>query len=144
MEHGVKQPGSTVSLMFPKKVQYPKDRVWGRAYCDALFSRYIRERDGFRCQKCNTHYPNGKGLEAAHHFVRGRKATRYDPDNCYALCAIPCHHFEDKVDGTWYLGFMQKKLGFEQFQALLAKSVSQCSMLEARRQFMIWYQKIKS
>jgi hypothetical protein len=62
---------------------------------DRKFSEYIRRRDG-RCKnpRCTNPYPSGVGsilgLDCAHYYLRGQLVSRYDPDNCIALCRL-CH-----------------------------------------------------
>jgi 5-methylcytosine-specific restriction endonuclease McrA len=61
---------------------------------DKLFSNYIREKAGWKCQRCgklckvNDEWI-GK-LEASHYFSRGHENTRFDEQNVWALCA-GCH-----------------------------------------------------
>jgi 5-methylcytosine-specific restriction endonuclease McrA len=60
---------------------------------DRLFSQYIRQRDGFTCQRCGKS-AKPRGLHAAHIFGRGKKSVRWNPDNCVTLC-LPCHRWVD-------------------------------------------------
>lgn len=55
---------------------------------DAEFSRAIRERDNYTCQRCgNSFLPNSRGLHSAHLVNgRGKLATRWEPDNAVSLC----------------------------------------------------------
>lgn len=103
---------------------------------DKLFSEQIRARDVF-CQ-----HPSGclvsdpKKLQNSHYVGRARFATRFDPDNCIALCWL--HHFKDKQlgfeyqkqtfekhgwDGQYTL-FMRKKLGKKRFNELILRGAS--------------------
>ena len=61
---------------------------------DTLFSRLVRTRARWRCQKCKTQYQEGdRGLQCAHIIGRRNKAVRYHPLNAIALC-YSCHmHF---------------------------------------------------
>lgn len=92
-----------------------------RDAADARFSRMIRERDNFTCQRCGKqHAENSMGLHAAHMFTRRIKATRLDPDNCCSLC-FGCHqhldsHPEEKM------AFFRARLGDEKFDALQARA----------------------
>lgn len=66
-----------------------------RTALDALFSDYIRHRDGLKCQVCGRDYSNAetsdrRGLHCAHCFSRGTKLTRWNPDNAVAACYW-CH-----------------------------------------------------
>ena len=92
---------------------------------DSLFSNLIRERDGWRCQRCGgQHTPPTRGLHCSHYFGRGNKTTRFDPRNCVALC-FACHllwgHGDERDD---YTAFMIKKLGLKGFKDLRKTAMS--------------------
>jgi predicted restriction endonuclease len=66
-----------------------------RSPADNLFSKYIRKRAGYKCQKCGTqHEANSKGLHCAHVFTRGGYVLRFDERNALSLC-YPCHTWFD-------------------------------------------------
>ena len=90
---------------------------------DRLFSKYIRKRDDYTCQRCRkTYEPNAKGLECSHYWGRGRENTRFDPLNCIALCT-GCHRIWGHGDGRdEYRDFMLKKLGRKGFDSLDARA----------------------
>lgn len=69
---------------------------------DLLFSRFIRGRDGWTCQKCHRKFKEGDpGLTCSHFFGRAKESTRFDPENCDALCRA-CHaYFEDRKGMTY-------------------------------------------
>lgn len=68
----------------PKKRKRPARRNY-MAQADALFSKFIRTRDG-RCVECGT----TEFLQCAHIISRSYKTIRVDPDNAVALCRA--HH----------------------------------------------------
>lgn len=58
---------------------------------DKVFQAFVRERD----DRCTGRHVLSEvdctgGLQAAHVIGRGNHATRYDPENCHALCMA--HH----------------------------------------------------
>lgn len=61
---------------------------------DKAFSLYIRTRDNWTCQRCGKQYPPPtSALHCSHFMGRVKEATRFEPDNCDALC-YGCHqHF---------------------------------------------------
>lgn len=60
---------------------------------DRYFSWFVRYRDNWKCQRCQTQYePVTAALHNSHHFGRARESTRFDPVNCDALCH-GCHSF---------------------------------------------------
>lgn len=100
---------------------------------DESFSHEIRARDKF-CQFPNCMVSDSTKLQCSHYFGRAIKSTRFDPDNCIALCWL--HHFKDKQlgfeyqkqmkykhgwDGQYTL-FMKKRLGKKRFEALVDRS----------------------
>ena len=89
---------------------------------DEVFSNYIRQRDNWTCQRCGKRYkPPTKALHCSHFFGRGRESTRYDPDNCIALC-YGCHSYFDGAGKEDYRNFKINQLGQAGFDALLIKS----------------------
>ena len=73
---------------------------------DALFSRYIRTRDRWTCQKCFKRYPPPtNALHCAHIFTRSKQSTRFSPLNAVALC-YGCHSYLDRnplAKYAWYV-----------------------------------------
>ena len=66
---------------------------------DYFFSLCVRERAGWKCQKCGKDYtpwtgangyPANPGLHCSHYIGRGNYATRFDPLNVDAHCYF-CH-----------------------------------------------------
>jgi len=86
---------------------------------DADYSRQIRERAKFTCEKCGSK-PHPKGLHAHHLFTRTIKATRFDPDNgvalCYA-CHMRAHQYQEDTRA-----FFAEKMGQARFDALAARA----------------------
>lgn len=82
---------------------------------DKLFSDYIRQRDGWTCQRCSRLYtPPTSGLHAAHMFGRRVKATRWRPTNAMALC-YGCHSYAD-TNQTVKEDLFKKKFGEDIFK----------------------------
>lgn len=89
---------------------------------DTLFSKLIRERDGWKCQFCGTQYePPTSGLQCSHFWGRGNKATRFDPENCDALC-YGCHARNEGNKQGFYRDFKIKQLGKKGYNALEKRS----------------------
>ena len=82
---------------------------------DILFSKYVRTKAGWRCERCgNT--PKPRGLHCHHFHRRRKKSTRYDEDNCIALCR-GCHQYlgENRDEEE---ALMVQRLGQERFDLL--------------------------
>ena len=89
---------------------------------DKWFSLCIRERANWTCERCGTKCPEDRrmGLHCSHYHGRGKWATRFDPDNCRALC-YGCHSY---VGGnpTIHRRDMIERLGVGLYNLLLEKS----------------------
>ena len=65
-----------------------------RTPADIAFSKCVRERSGWRCERCGTQYPeNSGGVECSHGYTRGAWGVRFHPLNAEALCT-GCHFRE--------------------------------------------------
>lgn len=85
---------------------------------DVMFSKLIRARDGWKCMFCGTQYePPTSGLQCSHFWGRGNKATRFDPENCDALC-YGCHARNEGNKQGFYRDFKIKQLGLKGYNAL--------------------------
>lgn len=90
-----------------------------RRLADRLFSKIIRRRDNFTCQRCkHPHSPTSKGLHASHYFARKREATRFYYDNLDALC-LACHKLWGFGEGrAEYQKFKKAQLGEIRYEEL--------------------------
>lgn len=79
---------------------------------DILFSELIRERDG-KCMFCGK---EGR-LECSHFWGRGNKGTRFDPQNCEALC-FRCHMLNEGNKQGYYREYKLRTLGEEEYKKL--------------------------
>lgn len=62
-----------------------------RLPADMWFSKCVRERSNWTCEKCGTQYDFGaQGLQCSHYFGRRAYGVRFDPDNAFAHC-FSCH-----------------------------------------------------
>jgi len=128
-----------------KKLSRPKKKPWkfvktALAECDSAFSREIIARDGHcmfpGCEKTDN-------LTNSHYIGRANWNTRFDPENCIALCIR--HHFMDRDtayefqkaraekhgwDGQYTI-FMGHFLGETRFIALIERAEEGKSRKEA-------------
>lgn len=88
---------------------------------DQLFSRYIRTRDKWTCQRCLRQYEeNDQRLQNSHFYGRSHENTRFEPDNCDALC-YGCHQNFTSNPGdyaAWKLG----RVGRKRFDSLVLQA----------------------
>lgn len=92
---------------------------------DKMFSDWIRERDGWTCQRCGAEYsPPTRALHCCHYKRRGIHATRFHQDNCVALC-MGCHLLMDSAKEDMFKPFLIERLGQEKFDRLeeLSKTI---------------------
>ena len=75
-----------------------------RTPADIAFSKCIRERSDWTCERCGTRYPdNARGLECSHGHTRGKWGVRFHPLNAEALCT-GCHFLEGglaRLEKVW-------------------------------------------
>lgn len=92
-----------------------------RSLADKYFSDWIRERDDWTCQNCKTEYEKpSQGLHCSHFHGRGNKSTRFDPENCIALC-MRCHKHMGATPHD-HAEFFLKRLGREKYDALAIRA----------------------
>ena len=99
---------------------------------DKLFSRCIRERSGWKCERCGGQYEEGtQALHNSHFHGRAKWGVRFNPDNCEALC-YGCHMYltAHPVEHTRR---MEEKLGDGAFEILLEKARDTSLGREAKR-----------
>ena len=90
---------------------------------DRVFSEFIRLRDK-QCVRCGRRGTGPKGiigLQASHYFGRANRSTRFDSENCDALC-MGCHQMWGSTDREGYRAFKVKQLGEWGFQRLIVRS----------------------
>ena len=84
---------------------------------DKIFSQFIRTRAGWKCERCYKQYePPTSGLHCSHFWGSAKESTRFEPDNCAALC-YGCHmHFTaNPIEHTEYFKI---RLGEKRFKTL--------------------------
>ena len=88
---------------------------------DILFSQYIRTKAGWKCERCLRRFkPPTASLQCSHFHGRRKKSTRWDPENCAALC-FTCHRIFTEQPLVHVLWF-KKRLGENRFNALTIRS----------------------
>lgn len=98
--------------------------IWTLQKADNEFSKFIRNRDG-RCMRpgCRNPHRQINELTCSHYFKREIMATRFDPDNCIAICP-ECHYYIlEKNKNGQYLDMMIRRLGKERMIKLTAKAL---------------------
>ena len=65
-----------------------------RTKLDIVFSKLIRERAEYKCERCGKYYPEGQrqGLDCSHFYGRRHHSTRWHPDNAFSHCR-GCHQY---------------------------------------------------
>lgn len=98
---------------------------------DILFSRYIRSKAGGVCEYCGK-TPSPRGYHC-HHGVVGRRYlnTRWEIDNCCALC-LSCHNFFDDFPSI-NNDFFKKRIGSQRMEELEIIARTPHKMAKERR-----------
>lgn len=77
---------------------------------DRYFSRCVRERADWRCERCGAqHQPGSQGLHCSHFHGRGKWGLRFHPDNAFSLC-YGCHSYVGSHPSEHTL-FVEQKIG---------------------------------
>lgn len=103
---------------------------------DDIFSLEIRQRDGFKCVFCPRTKAQGYLIQNSHYWGRGNKVTRYDPENCDALCA-KCHMDNEGSKQGFYTDWKEQQLGEVRFEALRKRAMSIGKLSDILVQFQI-------
>ena len=88
---------------------------------DQLFSLYIRRRAKWKCERCGKQYQEGdRGLQCSHFWGRAKESTRFDTENCTALChgCHACFTANPELHRAWQL----KRLGQKRYYALMIRA----------------------
>jgi len=88
---------------------------------DRLWTEFIRKRDNYTCQRCGRIYSpdNCRNLGVSHYWSRGKSEnTRFDGENCIALCTLPCHALWGQDERHLYIEFMKRHLGQKAYDLL--------------------------
>ena len=107
-------------------------KIWKTKTTDNYFSKYIRGRDKV-CQRCLT----TENLTCSHYWIRSHSSTRYDPENCIALCVL-CHGKLDGVHNVEYLDLMLQRLGVVKYRKLERKARTFKKRVEAVKECQMW------
>ena len=93
-----------------------------RTKWDKVFSEAVRTRDNWTCQRCSKYIPEGKrqGLHCSHFFGRAKYSTRFDFENCEALC-YGCHSHLGSHPSK-HERHKKNKLGSKRFYKLMQRS----------------------
>lgn len=85
---------------------------------DSSFSKCIRKRAHWRCERCGAAYtPSCTGLHCSHFHGRANWAVRFHPDNASALC-MGCHSYFG-ANPHEHKEFFLTRLGDGMYQILL-------------------------
>lgn len=96
-----------------KKLRSKKSLFRG---ADGAFSKFIRQRDGWKCVLCGT----TENICNGHLIKRGKLTTRFDEKNCNALCTS-CNYL-DNHEPHHYVNWFLKKYGQAEFDRLYIQS----------------------
>lgn len=108
---------------------------------DVAFSKYVRLSQGYTCQRCLKKFPdNAANLHNSHFFGRRKESTRYDLQNCDAICSYCHRHFESNP--AEYVAFKLKQLGQKDYDSLVLRANS-FKKKDRKMDCLIWKQALK-
>jgi len=88
-------------------------KVWSIKIADNNFSKYIREKNNYTCEKCGYHEdPPTWHLQCSHYIGRSEMATRFLELNCDCLCST-CHALFENRKQYEYRDWKINKIGIE-------------------------------
>ena len=87
---------------------------------DTIYSKYLRKKRGYRCERCRRPYEEGRGLECSHFYGRAKESVRFDEQNTDCLCA-GCHQYFTANPGE-YTDWKREKLGEKAYKALTLRA----------------------
>lgn len=117
--------------------------LWSMRNADKLFSDYIRQRDNWTCRICGGKFEEKDiNLHNSHYYGRSKMSTRFDQDNCVALC-FKCHQRVEKNKKGEYKEYMVQWLGEERLQLLEDKSKMLVNEKQAIENIMQFFRSIK-
>lgn len=118
-----------------EQIQVFKVKVWKTTYADDKFSLFIRARDG-KCMRCGS---IDKKLDCSHFWKRGDSGTRFDRNNCIALCR-DCHTIWEHQKNNEYKDFMLNWLGEVEYRLLEIRARTWKNRRDSVIEFMQWYE----
>lgn len=89
-----------------------------RKKADAIFSRYIRQRDGGQCYTCSLKRP-WKEMQCGHFVPRQYLSLRYDEVNCHCQC-YACNMLYNGQPSVYSLN-LQRDFGTDTVRSLEAR-----------------------
>ena len=109
---------------------------------DKLYTKLMRIKYDFTCQKCGRKYSEEDTVKLAnlgvsHYFSRRREATRFDDNNCTLLCNLPCHQKWEGEKRSGYAEYMLERLGLKGLEDLELKSNTYCKRNDADTEEML-------
>ena len=116
----------------------PKIRIDKR---DTIFSKLIRTRDKWTCQRCGRKYEEGsQGLHCSHFFSRRHRGTRWSVENAAAHC-MGCHAY---LGGNpiEFAEWIEAYLGRDRFSQLRMKAMKVTKFTKADLEWI--YQDLKA
>lgn len=87
---------------------------------DIIYSKYLRKKRRYRCERCRTPYEGGIGLQVSHFYGRAKESVRFDEENTDCLCA-GCHQYFT-ANPAEYTDWKRGRLGEKRYKALTLRA----------------------
>ena len=106
---------------------------------DEIFSLYIRCRDGWKCKRCGRYdEPPSRIITNSHFWNRGNSCTRFDEENCIALC-LGCHTLWESEKQSAYMDYMLNWLGQKGYDDLKVRAHLTCKRSDEESKALLVY-----
>lgn len=138
---GIAPPASRIKRKAALSKKAKRSKTPSTNKVKKIFSDMVRERAGWKCIRCGRDCSERRGLlHCSHFWAVGFTATRFDFDNCDALCYV-CHYGQMRTGWEYnkqgeYREFMLNKLGARAYEALEQKARSSKKLLDAKLEFL--------
>lgn len=87
---------------------------------DTIYSKYLRKKRGYWCERCRTPYEGGIGLQVSHFYGRANESVRFDEENTDVLC-VGCHQYFTANPGE-YTDWKRARLGEQKYNRLVLRA----------------------
>ena len=91
-----------------------------RRQSDILYSKYLRKKRNYICEKCGRYFPEGIGLQVSHFYTRKYESVRFDEENTDILCFTDHMFFEQNP--AHYAEWKQKRMTKRAYKTLMVRA----------------------
>lgn len=103
------------------------------AKLDTIFSKLVRNKAEWRCERCDDGYAvHAENLHCSHFMGRRYRGTRWDFENAFAHC-MKCHHYFS-MNPVEFRRWALKAMGQEKFDRVRIKAETVTKLTDADKE----------